>query len=96
MRKEAPTEQELKGIQNYMSGIFVLRNSSNAGIIGQLAFVDTQGLGEDYLRTYVQKVNSVTRQDLQRVAETYLDPGKMALVVVGDKAKIEDSLKPYR
>ena len=96
MRKEAPTEQELKGIQNYMSGIFVLRNSSNAGIIGQLAFVDIQGLGDDYLRTYVQKVNSVTRQDLQRVTETYLDPGKMALVVVGDKAKIEDSLKPYR
>jgi predicted Zn-dependent peptidase len=96
MRKEAPTEQELKGIQNYMSGIFVLRNSSNTGIIGQLAFVDTQGLGEDYLRTYVQKVNAVTRQDLQRVTETYLDPGKMALVVVGDKAKIEDSLKPYR
>ena len=56
MRKEAPSEQELKGIHNYMSGIFVLRNSSNAGIIGQLAFVDMQGLGEDYLKTYVQKV----------------------------------------
>jgi predicted Zn-dependent peptidase len=96
MRKEAPTEQELKGTQNYMNGIFVLRNSSNSGIIGQLAFVDTQGLADDYLQTYAQKVNAVTRKDLQRVTETYLDPSKMALVVVGDKAKIEDSLKPYR
>ena len=96
MRKEAPSAQELKGIQNYMGGIFVLRNSSNPGIIGQLAFVDTQGLGDDYLRNYVQKVNAVTRQDLQRVTETYLDPAKMVMVVVGDKAKIEDSLKPYR
>jgi predicted Zn-dependent peptidase len=96
MRKEPPTEAELKGIQNFMGGLFVLRNSSNMGIAGQLAFVDTQGLGDDYLNTYVQKVNAVKRSDVQRVTESYLDPGKMAIVVVGDKAKIEDSLKPYR
>jgi predicted Zn-dependent peptidase len=96
MRKEPPTEAELKGIQNYMGGLFVLRNSSNMGIAGQLAFVDSQGLGEDYLNSYVQKVNAVKRSDVQRVTESYLNPGKMAIVIVGDKVKIEDSLKPYR
>jgi predicted Zn-dependent peptidase len=96
MRQEPPTEAELKGIQNYMTGTFVLRNSSHFGIIGQLAFIDSQGLGDGYLNSYVQKVNAVRRPDVQRVAESYLDPAKMTIVVVGDKAKIEDSLKSYR
>jgi predicted Zn-dependent peptidase len=95
LRKEPPDAKELKGIQNFMDGIFVLRNSSNQGIIGQLGFVDLHGLTDDYLKTYVQRVNAVSREDVQRITETYLDPGKMTLVVVGDKGKIEDSLKAF-
>jgi predicted Zn-dependent peptidase len=95
LRKEPPAPQELKGVLNYMSGVFVLQNTSNQGIIGQLAFVDLHGLKDDYLKTYVQKVNAVTRQDVQRITETYLNPTKMTYVVVGDKAKIEESLKVY-
>jgi len=95
LRKEPPDAKELKGIQNFMGGIFVLRNSSNQGIIGQLAFVDLQGLTDNYLKTYVQRVNAVSREDVQRITETYLDPAKMTLVVVGDKAKIGDSLKAF-
>ncbi|HYW47131.1 MAG TPA: pitrilysin family protein [Bryobacteraceae bacterium] len=95
LRKEPPDAKELKGIQNLMGGFFVLQNSSNQGIIGQLSLVDLHGLPDDYLKTYIQKVNAVTRQDVQRMAETYLSPAKMTFVVVGDKAKIEDSLKGY-
>jgi len=96
MRKEAPPAEELKGIQNFMNGLFVFRNSSHQGIIGQLAFVDSQGLGDSFVNTYTQKVNAVTRADIQRVTESYLNPNKMTLVVVGDKAKIEESLKAFQ
>jgi predicted Zn-dependent peptidase len=95
LRKEPPDAKELKGIQNFMGGIFVLRNSSNQGIVGQLAFVDLHGLTDDFLKTYVQRVNAVSRQDVQRITETYLDPAKMTLVVVGDKEKIGESLKAF-
>ena len=95
LRKDPPDTKELKGVQNYMGGIFVLQNTSNQGIIGQLSFVDLHGLKDDYLKTYVQKVNAVTRQDVQRITETYLNPAKMTYVVVGDKAKIEETLKSY-
>jgi predicted Zn-dependent peptidase len=61
-----------------------------------LSFLDLHGLSDDYLKTYVQKVNAVSRNDLQRIAESYLSPGTMTLVVVGDKAAIEESLKPYQ
>lgn len=38
----------------------------------------------------------ITRADVQRLAETMLDPNKMTIVVVGDKEKIDESLAPYR
>jgi zinc protease len=92
---EPPSAAELKGIQEYMSGIFVLRNSSRQGIINQLNFVELQGLGDEYLQTYVQKVNAVTPEQVSAVAKKYLLPDQMKIVVVGDKEKIAEQLKPY-
>jgi zinc protease len=96
IRKEPPSEAELTGIQNYLAGLFVLRNTISPGaVIGQLHFVDSQGLDRAYLSTYVQKVMAVTPQDIQRVSESYIVPSKITFVVVGDKAKISEQLKPY-
>lgn len=95
LRNEPPTAEETAGIKNYMAGIFVLNNSSRQGVIGQLAFADMHGLPANYLSTYVQKVSAVTPQDIQRIAKQYLDPEKLTIVVVGDKEKIEDQIKPY-
>jgi len=96
IRKEPPSEGEVKGIQNYLAGLFILKNTvSPDAVIGQLHFVDSQGMDRSFLSTYVQKVMAVTPQEIQRVAESYIVPSKMTVVVVGDKAKIADQLKPY-
>lgn len=96
MRKEAPGADELQGIKDYMAGIFVLQNSSRQGIIGQLVFTDLHHLGDDYLRTYVQKVYGVTAEQVRQTCEKYLTPEKMTIVVVGDKNKIADQLASYQ
>lgn len=96
LRKDPPSEAELKGIQTYLAGIFVLRNTiSPDAVIGQLHFVDSQGLGRSFLTDYVQKVMSVKPPDIQAMTEKYLAPDKMAIVVVGDRAKIAEQVKPY-
>jgi len=95
LQKEAPSEAELKGIQNFLSGNFILQNSSRSALIGQLRFVNLQGLGDTWLSTYVQKVNAVTPKDVQRLATEYIKPEQMTIVVVGDKAKVSEQLAPY-
>ena len=95
LQKEPPADAELKGIQSYLSGLFVIQNSSRGALIGQLRYVDLQGLGEDYLKTYVQKVNAVTPADVQKMAVEYIKPEQMTIVVVGDKAKITEQLAPF-
>jgi predicted Zn-dependent peptidase len=95
LRTEPPTAAELTGIQNYLAGTFVLRNSSRSGIAAQLAFVDLYGLSEYYLRTYVQTVYALTPADIQRLANTYVDPSRLAIVVVGDPATVPEQIKTY-
>src|SRR5262249_12255183 len=43
LQKEPPSAAELQGIQSYLSGNFVIQNSSRAALIEQLQFVDEQG-----------------------------------------------------
>lgn len=95
LQKEPPSEAELKGIQSFLSGIFVLQNSSRGALIGQLRYIDLQGLGDTYLSTYVQKVNAVTPKDVQAMTAKYIKPEQMTIVVVGDKAQVNDQLAPY-
>lgn len=95
LQQTPPTAEELQGIKNNLAGIFVIQNSSRGGIINQLAFLDLHGLPDTYLTNYVQNILNVTPADVQRAAKTYLRPDRMTIVVVGDRSKIADQIKPY-
>ena len=51
------------------------------------------GLPDDFYTTYQQRVGAVTQADVQRVAQRYIDPGKLIVVVVGDRRSIEGPLR---
>ena len=72
-----------------------MQNASRSGVIGRLAFVDLHGLGDDYLSSYVKRVMAVTPEDVRRIANEYLTPDKMTLVVVGDMKTVKDQLTPW-
>jgi predicted Zn-dependent peptidase len=95
LQTEAPTDDELGGIQNYMAGIFVLQNSSRQGIVSQLSFLNLHGLPDEFLTGYVSRIYSVTPQEVQRIAADYLRSDDMLLVVTGDKAVIADQLAQF-
>jgi zinc protease len=62
-------------------------------ISGQLSNLVVYGLPDSYFNEYISKVNAVTLADVNRVANKYLTPDKMAIVVVGDRSVIEPGLK---
>lgn len=95
LRETPPPAKELQGIQNYVAGVFVLQNSSRVGIVGQLSFVDLHGLPDRYLTEWVSRVNRVRPADIQRIARTYLRPDEMAIVLVGDRAVIEEQVASF-
>lgn len=95
LKKEPPPADELQGIKNYLVGIYVLNNSSRSGVIGQIENGHYNELPDDYLTTYVSKLSAVTPQDVSDMVKKYLVPEKMTMVVVGDKSKITEQLRPF-
>ena len=95
LQAEPPSAEELKGIQNYVAGSFVLNNSSRAGIINQLSFLDLHGLTPAYLTEYVQKVHAVTPAKVQEMAQKYINDDKAIIVLVGDRKIIEEQVKGF-
>ena len=75
-------------IRRYPSGFETV-----GGISGQLANLVTYGLPDSYFNEYISKINAVTIDDVNRVANKYLDPSKMAIVIVGDRKVVEPGLK---
>jgi len=90
-----PAARELEGIQNYLAGTFVLQNSSRAGIIGQLEFIDLHGLPADYLTGYVRRVYAVTPAEVQKMTAKYIRPEHVTIVVVGDRKTVDEQLAPF-
>ena len=62
-------------------------------IAGQLVPVVLYDLPPDYYNTYVQQIERITQADVQRVAQKYIDPDAMLVVIVGDRQAIQPALE---
>jgi zinc protease len=63
-----------------------------SGVNASIASIYTQGLPTDYYQQLIRGVKAVTKDDVVRVAQKYIDPDHLALVIVGDRAVIEAPL----
>jgi zinc protease len=90
--RDRTNESELNGAQAYMTGSFPLTIETPGAIARQVVNVVFYDLSLDELRTYRQRANSVTPDDIQRVARNYLDPDHLAIVLVGNAAAFKDQL----
>ena len=96
LQNEPPPDAELKGIQNYMAGVFVLQNSTPAGIIGQLNFIETHGLDDSYLTDRVKNIHAVTPEKVSAIAKEHFKYEDMTLVLVGDKNLLNEQMKSFQ
>ncbi|MFL6337194.1 MAG: M16 family metallopeptidase, partial [Pyrinomonadaceae bacterium] len=62
-------------------------------IANQLELIVTYDLPDTYFNSYLERVQGVTLEDVNRVANRYLQPDRMAVVIVGDRSKIEQGLR---
>jgi zinc protease len=90
MREELITEEELSDAKDYLTGSFPLRFDTNRKVANFLAQVEYFQLGLDYPDRYPDLIRKVTREDVQRVARTYLKPETLITVIVANQKRIGD------
>ncbi len=89
IKTEKVTEKELSEAKSYLTGSFPRRLDTTRKIADFLAIVEFFNLGLDYDKKYIDYINSVTGEDVLRVAQKYLTPENYILVIVGNQKKIE-------
>lgn len=87
------TEDEIaQGKASLIQGL-PQRFASVNGVNGAISGLYVSGLPDSYYHEYAAKVNAVTPDDLVRVARKYIDLARLNIVVVGDRASIEEKLR---
>src|SRR5262249_18396819 len=87
MREQGVTDDELKEAKDYLIGSFPLRFDTNRKVAAFLSQVEFYGLGLDYPDKYTEIIKKITKEDVLRVAQQYLHPEKLIIVVVADQSK---------
>jgi zinc protease len=81
---------ELADAQNYLTGLFSMGLATQEGLLSQFSTVELNQLPTDYLETYRDRVRTLTSADLLTTARKYFDSANMQIVIVGDRAQIEE------
>lgn len=92
IRTAMPAE-ELAKTKRYLQLGYAERFETPGDIAAQVAGLVPYGLPLTTLGNFNSGIGAVTGADVQRVATRYLDPSKLSIVIVGDRAAIEQPLK---
>jgi zinc protease len=90
--KTVPAD-ELARAKNYVALRFPSSFETTGDIARRLEDAIVYRLPDDYYSRYVQNIEAITAADVQRVAQKYVQPDRLAVVVVGDRKTIEPGIR---
>ena len=93
IRAEKVTDEELANAKALYNGSFARGLEDPARTASFASNILINNLPADFYKTYLQKVNAVTADDIMRVAQKYIDADNLRIVIVGNSAQILDGLK---
>ena len=84
IRQQPVTDEEIEVAKQGLIETFPRQFESKPTTLQVFVNDEWTNRPKDYWRTFREKVKTVTKDDLLRVAQKYLDPSQMAILVVGD------------
>jgi zinc protease len=93
LRRERVSRRELENAQAYLAGNFPLTIETPNAIAAQVLESLVYGLDLEDLPTYPNRINAVSVEDIRRAARTYLQPDRLAIVLVGEARAFVDGLR---
>ncbi len=83
IRKELVTVEELEDVKRYLTGSYVFAFERSGNLAAWLVRAKRFELGFDHVHEYPNIIESITREDVLRVAKEHLHPSKMLTVSAG-------------
>ncbi|MCK5825950.1 MAG: insulinase family protein [Desulfuromusa sp.] len=93
IRDEPVSTAELDLAKASLINSFVFAFADSHSVVNRKVRLDYYDYPKDYLETYRQRIASVTIADVQRVAQQYLHPDNIQIVLVGDGQLYRDEIE---
>ena len=92
---EGVTEEELKMAKANLAGSFGRSLESPSTIANFALNTERYNLPKDYYSTYLQKIDALTVDDINKTAKELVDPDKLYITAVGNGSEIKDKLAQF-
>lgn len=93
IRAEKVSEEDLRNAKALYNGSFALGLEDPARTATFASSILINNLPPDFYKTYLQRINAVTADDVLRVARKYMNYDNTRVVVVGNASQMLDGLK---
>jgi len=95
IRDTLPSEEELEMARESYLNNFVFQFDSPGEIVNRLMSLEYDNYPADYYQTYLDNIRAVTLEDIKRVADKYLHPDSMTVMMVADTSSFNDDLSEF-
>jgi zinc protease len=95
IRTEPVSEAELALAKESRINSFVFAFTNSHQILTQQVRLDYFDYPDDYLQSYRERIAVLNQDDILRVAKKYLQPDKLAIVLVGRSAEFDGDLESF-
>jgi predicted Zn-dependent peptidase len=92
MHTEKVSDADLQNAKNLYNGSFALGLENPARMAGFASNILINNLPKDFYRTYLQKINAVTADDILRVSKKYFGYDDARIVIVGKQEQFVPGL----
>lgn len=92
---EGATEEERTEAINFFIGSYPMKFETLGQIAQKVIQMEVHDLEEDYLINYPKKIANISLAEINRVAQEYLHPEEMVLVIVGQAKKFRQEFEQW-
>lgn len=90
---EPVSEEELKNAKAKYAGSFVMALERPETVANYALNIETEGLPKDFYKTYLERLDAVTVEDVQKAAKKYFSTSNARVVVTGKGSDIIENLE---
>lgn len=93
IKTEPVSEKELKNTKAKYAGRFIMALEDPQTIARYALNIETEDLPKDFYKTYLERLDKVTIQDVQNVAQKYFNSSNARIVVTGKGSEVLENLR---
>ncbi|WP_124979015.1 M16 family metallopeptidase [Nonlabens xiamenensis] len=96
IRNEYVDDEMLATAKAKFLGNFIMQSEDKSTVADRAINIQKNDLDEDFYKDFIANINKVTKEDVKRVANKYLNPDQLRIVLVGKAGDILEPLEKMK